>query len=82
VKPNRYESRGNMGKCQLIRDPLERVGLAFTDLPRSWLGSDAACAMVVRPDGAGPDLAHSACDYRRAASPCENRPSRDRDCLI
>jgi hypothetical protein len=57
-------------------------GLAFADFPGSWLGSDAARAMVVRPDGPGPDLAHPARDHRRAASACENGPSRDRDRVI
>ena len=42
-------------------------GFALATFPWPGLGSDAAPALVVRSDSAGPDLADPARDYRRAA---------------
>src|SRR5262245_20123682 len=56
-----------------------RLAFAVVRWPR--LASDAARTLVVRPDGAGSNLAHPACDHRGAAPARQSRPSREGGCL-
>src|SRR5262245_27637235 len=53
-------------------------GFALAALPWARLGSDAACALVVRSDGTGPDLANPAHDHRGAAPARKTTPSTER----
>ena len=50
-------------------------------VPGPRLGSDAARAVVVRSDSAGPDLADPACNHRSAAPARQTWPAGERDRL-
>src|SRR5262249_27482406 len=56
--------------------------LAFAAVPWPRLASNAARTLVVRPDGAGSNLAHPARDHRRATPARQSRPGREGGRLI
>src|SRR5215813_13016436 len=70
----------------LLKDGVARHAAAITAwnlfgvaaLRRPGFGSDAARALVLRSDGAGPDLADSARDHRLAAAARQTGPARER----